>query len=225
MKSEQPEIDKLFNEKLYNVESKPKSDSWAAIAGKLDKQEEEKITFKSVNKSYRFKFYYAAAAVFLILVLSSVLLKFFTGDRSSVIADQQAEVFKPSEKPSSITPKNLNHSLEKTVKTKQSVKDSKKVQPEDVLITLKTIQEKKDFYLPDSSRIFVNRNSEISYHENFENNRTLHITGGEVFFEVKHKNNQPFVVYANRSRTEVVGTSFMIKSYKEDSLDEIFVSS
>jgi len=47
---------------------------------------------------------------------------------------------------------------------------------------------------------------------------------GEAFFEVKPNNGQSFIVYSNFSKTEVIGTSFMIRSIIGEKTDELFVS-
>lgn len=81
-------------------------------------------------------------------------------------------------------------------------------------ITCKTTNEKKEYYLPDNSKISLEANSEIKYASNFNESRILYFSGN-AFFEITHKsNNLPFIIYSNITKTEVLGTSFTIKSIK-----------
>ncbi len=65
--------------------------------------------------------------------------------------------------------------------------------------------------LPDGSTIWLNENTQVVYASDFENNRSLEIKGGEVFFEVKKDASHPFTVITNDVRTVVKGTSFSVK--------------
>jgi len=90
-------------------------------------------------------------------------------------------------------------------------------------LSCKTSNEKKEYYLPDNSKISLEANSEIKYAANFNENRILYFSGN-AFFEITHKNNnQPFIIYSNITKTEVIGTSFTIKSLKGESTDVINV--
>jgi hypothetical protein len=224
MKSEQPDIDKLFKDKLYNLESKDKPDSWKNISAKLDQQKGEGSVIKLKNRGHRIRFY-VAAAIILFIVSFSLLLAINSFEKENIVlAPEPKKGIKSTEGSYSVISKSNIADLKSVEKKEYQKKETNISQDDkDILITLSTQNEKKDFYLPDSSRIYLNRNSELSYHEKFAE-RKLNIMG-EVYFEVKHKDNEPFVIYANRSRTEVIGTSFMIRSYKEKAEDEIFVSS
>lgn len=60
-------------------------------------------------------------------------------------------------------------------------------------------------YLPDSSRVWLNLNSQISYTQGFAT-RNVKLRG-EAFFSVR-KDTTPFVILTARSKTEVLGTAF-----------------
>jgi ferric-dicitrate binding protein FerR (iron transport regulator) len=60
-------------------------------------------------------------------------------------------------------------------------------------------------YLPDSSKVWLNQNSRISYAKDFTN-RNVQLNG-EAFFSVR-KDTTPFVIHTTRSKTEVLGTAF-----------------
>ncbi len=89
---------------------------------------------------------------------------------------------------------------------------------------IKTVSGKKEISLPDGSTVVLNRQSKIRYADNFEKERIVYLSG-EAFFDVKPHAGQSFVVQANLSKTKVVGTSFIIKSYKAEVYDEINVVS
>jgi ferric-dicitrate binding protein FerR (iron transport regulator) len=66
--------------------------------------------------------------------------------------------------------------------------------------------------LPDGSHVSLNANSSLRYAKDFEENRTLELTG-EGYFDVTHDPSHPFTVKAGELETTVVGTSFNIKAY------------
>lgn len=65
--------------------------------------------------------------------------------------------------------------------------------------------------LPDGSALTLNKNSRLSYADNFKNNRSIHLEKGDVFFNVAHDKTKPFVIKVNKVSVLVVGTSFNIK--------------
>jgi transmembrane sensor len=77
-------------------------------------------------------------------------------------------------------------------------------------------------YLPDSSRVYLNKNTILSYPEKFNSNERLISLSGEGFFDVK-PGNVPFIISCHGSRTKVLGTSFNVKGYKEDEEVEVIV--
>ncbi|MEP0369093.1 MAG: FecR domain-containing protein [Cyclobacteriaceae bacterium] len=71
--------------------------------------------------------------------------------------------------------------------------------------------------LPDGSIVTLNSGSKISFPEQFQgDSREVSLTG-EAFFEVEHNPNKPFFVKMNGDVVRVLGTSFNIRSYPEDS--------
>lgn len=69
--------------------------------------------------------------------------------------------------------------------------------------------------LPDGTLLTLNKNAQISYAANFEQNRNVKMDIGEVFFEVKKDNEHPFVINIKQVSVKVVGTSFNIKNSKD----------
>lgn len=66
--------------------------------------------------------------------------------------------------------------------------------------------------MPDSSVIWLNSNSRLSYHPDFARHREIRLDG-EAFFDVTHDPGHPFTVKAGRISTEVYGTAFNISAY------------
>jgi hypothetical protein len=80
------------------------------------------------------------------------------------------------------------------------------------------------FYLPDSSLIYLNKNSSLVYPEKFlKNERTIYLKG-EAFFEIRKDSARQFKIFADSSLTTVLGTSFNIKAYEKDEQVEVIVA-
>ena len=70
--------------------------------------------------------------------------------------------------------------------------------------------------LPDSTVVWLNSSSTISYPIFFDGStRTVELIG-EAFFDVTHDNTKPFIIKSGDLRVKVLGTSFNFKHYKED---------
>ena len=65
--------------------------------------------------------------------------------------------------------------------------------------------------LPDSSMVYINKNSSISYTGSYNKKREIKLTG-EAFFDVKHNEQVPFSVSVNGITVKDIGTAFNIKS-------------
>ena len=77
--------------------------------------------------------------------------------------------------------------------------------------------------LKDGSLVILKPNSSISYPEQFgDKNRQLSLRG-EAFFDVKRDPARPFIVQTGDLVTQVLGTSFTIKSYDEANDIEVAV--
>jgi transmembrane sensor len=76
--------------------------------------------------------------------------------------------------------------------------------------TLTSTNEVVTFYLPDSSKIWLNTNSRISYPKDFGHHTRLVELQGEAYFEVRH-DNTVFSVKTIHANVQVLGTSFNAK--------------
>ncbi len=78
-----------------------------------------------------------------------------------------------------------------------------------VVVTTDSL-ETKQIVLPDSSRVYLNRNTSVAYQKEFET-RELKLIG-EAFFEVEKMKGKSFIVKTENTKIKVLGTSFNIKA-------------
>ena len=78
-------------------------------------------------------------------------------------------------------------------------------------------------YLPDSSCIVMNENSEISYIRDFPERKVS--IKGEAFFDIVRDTLKPFSVEGEYSMVSVLGTSFNVRTSKENRTDQVQVIS
>jgi transmembrane sensor len=78
--------------------------------------------------------------------------------------------------------------------------------------------------LPDGSAISLAPGSRIGYAQNFDStdNRDVYLSG-EAFFEVTKNPDRPFRVFANEIVTKVLGTSFTVRSFENDTTIQVSV--
>jgi ferric-dicitrate binding protein FerR (iron transport regulator) len=70
--------------------------------------------------------------------------------------------------------------------------------------------------LPDGSKLWLNAGSRVTY---AEGRRELTLTG-EAFFDIKHDPEHPFIIHTGKLDIKVLGTSFNVKAYPNDSTIE-----
>jgi transmembrane sensor len=92
-------------------------------------------------------------------------------------------------------------------------------------ITLATGGDQKNLpvSLPDGSKIYLNRNTELSYRSNFGKQGRNVILKGEAFFEISPDMSKPFIIDAGKAKVHVVGTSFNVITKNVESAVEVFV--
>lgn len=77
----------------------------------------------------------------------------------------------------------------------------------------------EEIELPDGSVVRLNANSSISYDESFgDDNRNVALIGG-ANFDVQRNENLPFVITTANSEVEVLGTSFEVRAYEDESVE------
>ncbi|MEN8157117.1 MAG: FecR domain-containing protein [Bacteroidota bacterium] len=79
--------------------------------------------------------------------------------------------------------------------------------------------------LQDGSQVLLNRDSRLRYPKEFSGDkREIRLTG-EAWFDVARDTTNPFVIDAGSAWVEVLGTSFNVNAYRENSAVEITVES
>lgn len=67
--------------------------------------------------------------------------------------------------------------------------------------------------LSDSSKVWLNSNSELSFKAHFEKKSRMVSLTGEAYFEVEHDEDRPFIIHTESHDIEVLGTTFNVSSY------------
>ena len=96
---------------------------------------------------------------------------------------------------------------------------------EDLLSINVPFGKKKKIALPDSSIVVLNGGSTLTYTTEFNRTARKVSLNGEAFFNVKKNSTKPFIISNNNNYIRVLGTSFNVKSYKEDNKLEVAVAS
>lgn len=91
----------------------------------------------------------------------------------------------------------LSHSIFQSGKAEKQLVVSNTIQPSSLT-------------LPDGTKVFLNRNSTITYPENFEEQTREVALKGEAYFEVVKNSDKPFLIKTIHTTTEVLGTSFNV---------------
>ncbi|CAG4994389.1 hypothetical protein DYBT9275_01381 [Dyadobacter sp. CECT 9275] len=77
--------------------------------------------------------------------------------------------------------------------------------------------------LPDSSTVWLNKKSILTYPVVFEGDLREVTLVGEAFFEIKPNKEKPFIVKSKGISTRVLGTSFNVRSYPDEKDGEVSV--
>ena len=79
--------------------------------------------------------------------------------------------------------------------------------------------------LSDGTKVTLKKDSKIQVSKDFGNKNRVVYLNGEAFFEVKKDPLQPFIVYAGGIVTKVLGTSFTVRAYQNESKTSVAVKS
>lgn len=84
---------------------------------------------------------------------------------------------------------------------------------------LSTGAEMKEFQLPDGTALKLNANSRVSYEKGFgSEHRNITLVGG-ANFDVTRNEEIPFIIKAEASEVEVLGTSFDVSAYPGEDIE------
>lgn len=84
--------------------------------------------------------------------------------------------------------------------------------------------QQRKIILPDSSIVNVNAGSHIEYPLAFTDSIREVRLDGEAFFVVTQNTRQPFVVHSGTLRTRVLGTSFNVRAYRDEEVQNVLVA-
>jgi transmembrane sensor len=80
--------------------------------------------------------------------------------------------------------------------------------------------QKSRLILPDSSVVYLNADSKLTYKQHFAGGREVTLIG-EAFFEVKSDSLNPFVVKSPRLCSTALGTSFTVSAYPDQATERV----
>ena len=83
---------------------------------------------------------------------------------------------------------------------------------------------KSTIHLNDGTVVFLNSESEISYHEIFSDTARIIWLSGEAFFEVAHDATKPFYVISQNLIIKALGTSFNVSGYSDNDAVKVSLS-
>lgn len=100
--------------------------------------------------------------------------------------------------------------------------DRSNVRPENSEFSVRVAPgESSEVRLPDGSEVKLNAESEITYCDNYQENKRMLQLKGEAVFKVAKNKKMPFVVTTEYLDVEVLGTTFNVKTYESDNLHEV----
>jgi ferric-dicitrate binding protein FerR (iron transport regulator) len=81
--------------------------------------------------------------------------------------------------------------------------------------------QRAELTLPDSSKVWLNAQSKITYPSRFEEGNRLITLDGEAYFDVKHRDGQAFIVKTKQMDIQVLGTEFSVIAYADEPVSEV----
>jgi len=76
--------------------------------------------------------------------------------------------------------------------------------------------DKTNILLPDSTRVWLNSGSKLSFNSNFKKDGRNVVLEGEAYFSVSKDKDHPFFVKTSEIEIKVLGTQFNVKAYPEE---------
>ncbi len=206
-------------------------ENFQAVLNKINSSHPQKT-----NKPF---YKYAAAAMLFIAVTSGVIFTSKKRNEPKISVVQHSEKFDvlPGKDQATLTlsdgskillddAKNENILEEEGLiisKTKdgQLIYKTNDVSTSDKAVAYHTIATAKgnqyQVLLPDGSRVWLNASSSLKYPASFAGTQREVILSGEAYFEVAKNEFKPFTVRTKNQLVQVLGTSFNVNSYPDDS--------
>lgn len=84
-------------------------------------------------------------------------------------------------------------------------------------------EQHREIKLGDGTRVRLNADSKLIVSKDFLKGERKITLNGEAYFDVAHDPKRPFIIYANRSTIEVLGTAFNVRSLSGQDNDQVAV--
>ncbi len=84
-------------------------------------------------------------------------------------------------------------------------------------------QRNTEVTLPDGSKVFLNRNSKLTFNKDTQNFNRKVTLNGEAFFDVKHDPSNSFIIDAGNASVKVLGTTFSVMTSNARNEVEVYV--
>ena len=79
--------------------------------------------------------------------------------------------------------------------------------------------------LPDSSVVWINSGTSLSYNTNFATKKRDIRLVGQAFFQIAHNEREPLTVTCNKLKVKVLGTKFDVSAYPNDNMITVVLES
>ncbi|MDF1559762.1 MAG: FecR domain-containing protein [Bacteroidales bacterium] len=97
--------------------------------------------------------------------------------------------------------------------------------PEKITVSSGSDEKNIEVLLSDGSKAYLNRDSRLTYPENFRGDSRTVSLAGEAFFDIAPDSSRPFIIDAGNASVKVVGTSFSVMTDNGNNEVEVYVES
>ena len=85
--------------------------------------------------------------------------------------------------------------------------------------------ETKSVILPDDTKVILNQHSKLSYAHQWDEQSLRYVQlSGEAYFEVTPNTQKPFQIETERTKVQVLGTAFNLRTYPDETFTEVAVT-
>ncbi|MGV8138427.1 MAG: FecR family protein [Mangrovibacterium sp.] len=78
--------------------------------------------------------------------------------------------------------------------------------------------------LPDGSKVWLNAQSSLTYPKEFKGQFRKVSMNGEIYFNVKHDNEHPFIVQSDHIQVKVLGTDFLVSDHINEPVIDTYLA-
>ena len=195
-------------------------------------QLKNKLNSKNRQRT-RIIYYSSVAASFALILISTILYVINNSNHSNLsalekiekplIESQNVELILSDQKVLAITEdkSELKYNKEGLLKVNSKTVDSKDTSNDDQSLAYNQLivpsGKRSTLNLSDGSKIWVNANSRVVYPVVFDQSKREIYVEGEIFLEVSPDKNRPFIVKTKTLDVNVLGTSFNVSAYENQS--------